>query len=87
MVICILSLLFPSLIFAQFTVDKCINSITIHCDTCEGLRDPRTKAVHRPSVNESLFKVDLLREKIEMFLKLDLFVSTATDLHIGLGYQ
>ena len=36
---------------------------------------------------DSFFKVDSLREKIEMFLKLDLFVSTATDLHIGLGYQ
>ena len=87
MVIYILTLLFPSLVYGQFTVDKCINSITIHCDTCEGLRDPRTRAVHRPSVNESLFKVDLLREKIEMFLKLDLFGSTAMDLHIGLGYQ
>ena len=36
---------------------------------------------------DSFFKVDLLREKIEMFLKLDLFVSTATDLHIGLDYH
>ena len=39
---CILKLFFPSLIFGQFTVDKCINSITIHCDTCEGLWDPWT---------------------------------------------
>ena len=30
-------------------------------------------------------KVDLLREKIEIFLKLDLFGSIAMDLHIGLS--
>ena len=85
MVICIFSLLFPSLVYGQFTVDKCINSITIHCDTCEGLWDPWTLVLSRAV--DSFFKVDLLREKIEMFLKLDLFVSTAMDLHIGLGYN
>ena len=31
-------------------------------------------------------KVDLSREKIEMFLKLDLFGSIAMDLHIGQGH-
>ena len=39
------------------------------------------------SVHGFYFKVDLLKEKIEMFLKLDLFGSTAMDLHIGLGYH
>ena len=33
----ILVLIFPSFIFGQFTVDQCIDSITVHCDTCEGL--------------------------------------------------
>ena len=41
MIICILNFLFPS--FGQFTVDKCINSITAHCDTCEGPWDPWTR--------------------------------------------
>ena len=42
-----LKLLFPNLIFGQFTVDQCINSITVRCDTCEG---PGIQQTGRPDV-------------------------------------
>ena len=31
-----LKFVFPAFVLGQFIKDQCINSITVHCDTCDG---------------------------------------------------